>query len=482
MVFYNTIVATDSAYGIGREGNIPWHLKPDLAYFRKMTQHSFVIMGRTTYFSIPEKYRPLSNRVNIVLTNNPELLKKTNIEKRVDLVYCKFIDLNYYIAEIKKTDIRFANSELFIIGGSKIYELFAKSCEHNVKNIYLTYIYKNFKCDCKFPLINCHYKLTNIGEKLYDADSQLYYRFCKWEFTSGKYEDIDECKYLKIAHNLLYNGEERIDRTGVGTLAQFGTNIVYDISTYIPALTTKKVPFKTCLWELLWFLQGKTDNQWLQERGVHIWDGNSSREYLDSIGLTHLREGDCGACYGFQWCHFGATYNNCETDYTGQGINQIEYVLDLLRNNPQSRRILISAWNPADLGKTCLPPCHMSIQFFVSQDSNGNQRLSGQMYQRSADWFLGEPFNILSYTILLYILAMKCDMKPDKLIITTGDTHIYKNHIEQMKEQITRNILTQPKLIVNPEVKYKKFVDIIPDDFELFGYFSHPTIKGKMAI
>ena len=495
----NFIVAVDKNFGIGKDNEIPWYISEELKYFKKLTEHNVVVMGSKTFFSIPIKFRPLKNRFNIVLTNNKDLLKndhKFSNLKFINFKYPKntlnFKNYEYLhklisLFSIVKNNIDYKNKEIFIIGGEKIYKLFfelfenTKYYELQLNKIYLTYLDKDYKCDTFFKKLTEDFKLKNYSDKYYNKNEDVYFRYCIYEKDIIPKENCEK-KYLDIASNILNNGNYRLDRTNTGIYSIFGTHTRYDISTYIPMLTTKRVPFKTCIYELLWFLQGDTNNKNLQDKKVNIWNGNSSRKFLDNIGLNHLEENDCGACYGFQWRHFGAEYKDCNTDYEGKGFDQVKYVLDLLKNDPYSRRIFLSAWNSADLDKTCLPPCHVSIQFFVENDDDDTKYLSGHMYQRSADWFLGEPFNILSYTALIYLFATICDMKPRELIISTGDTHIYSNHVEQMKKQISRESFTKPKLWINPDVKNKKLEDITIDDFDLIGYFSHPTIKGKMAV
>jgi len=293
----------------------------------------------------------------------------------------------------------------------------------------------------------------------------------------------DENKYLNLLQKILDNGEERNDRTGTGTLSLFAEQIKFDISESVPLLTTKKMGWKTIIEELLWFLRGDTNANHLKEKGVNIWDGNTSRAFLDSRGLTQYPEGDIGAGYGFQWRHFGAEYKTCNDNYTNTGFDQISYILNELETNPVSRRIYMSAWNPAVLDKMALPPCHVSVQFYVNIDkSSGEKYLSCHMYQRSVDMFLGFPFNIFSYTVLTYILAKKTGMKPKELIISTGDTHIYRDHIEQVKTQLTRTPLKFPSLYLSDSIKNKDFADITIDDFQLADYVFHPAIKAPMAV
>ena len=502
--YVNFITACDNKGGIGKDGNLPWSIPEEMRYFQSITLNNVVVMGKTTYFSIPNNYRPLRNRLNLVLTNDEELLKNDHGEK--DLIFFNndiyrsnkkdntiFSQIDDYEEKIQlltlsllvKDNPVYKNKEIFIIGGEKIYNMYynlfkkVQYFDLQLNSIYLTYIYKDYKCDTFFPKLDESFRLENYSDKKYNEKEKVYYRFLKYEksFEKENYEK----KYLDIAKQILEEGNYRLDRTETGIYSKFGTQMRFNISDRIPILTTKRVPFKTCVHELLWFLNGDTNNKNLQDKKVHIWDGNSSKDFLNKIGLDHLEENDCGACYGFQWRHFGAEYKDCNTDYTGQGFDQVKYVLNLLKTDPFSRRIFLSAWNSADLNKTCLPPCHVSIQFYV-EEKNNQKYLSGHMYQRSADWFLGEPFNILSYTVLIYLFAHMCDMKPNELIISTGDTHIYSNHLDQMKEQINRSYLTKPKLWVNPDVKNKELNEITIDDFDLIGYFSHPTIKGKMAV
>ena len=294
-----------------------------------------------------------------------------------------------------------------------------------------------------------------------------------------------ERKYGDLLFKILDEGIERPDRTGTGTVSLFGEQIKFDISHCIPIITTKYIPYRLVIEELLWFMRGDTDSKQLEEKGVNIWKGNSSREFLEKRGLGHLPEGDIGCGYGFQWRHFGGEYINCKTQYSSSvGFDQLEDIVRQLKNDPYSRRILMSAWNAKDLCGMALPPCHNQVQFYVTppKSSADKPRLSCHMYQRSVDTFLGFPWNILSYTVLTYILATKCDMVPAELIISTGDTHVYKDHIEQVQQQLQRFPIPWPMLKISKDVKDKDWNDISFNDFKLMGYFSHPTIKANMSV
>lgn len=224
-------------------------------------------------------------------------------------------------------------------------------------------------------------------------------------------------------------------------------------------------------------LQGNTNANDLAAKDIHIWDGNGSREFLDSRGLNHREEGDLGPVYGFQWRYFGAKYVDMHTDYKGQGVDQLAECIEKIKHNPEDRRIIMSAWNPADLEYMALPPCHMFCQFYVDTKKN---ELSCQMYQRSADMGLGVPFNIASYALLTHMIAQVTGRKPGDFVHTIGDAHVYLNHVDALKEQLERSPRAFPKLKINPE---KKDIDTFEfSDFEVVGYKPHKTIKMKMAV
>jgi len=285
-----------------------------------------------------------------------------------------------------------------------------------------------------------------------------------------------ELQYINLIKHILENGISKDDRTGVGTLSIFSYNMTFNLRESFPLLTTKKVYWKGVVEELLWFISGSTDSNVLKEKGVRIWEGNSSREFLDSRGLSHYDQGDIGAGYGFQWRHFGAKYTNMYDSYEGQGVDQLKDVIYKIKNTPDDRRIIMSAWNPTDLDKMALPPCHIFVQFWV--DTN-KKELHSQMYQRSCDVGLGVPFNIASYALLTCIIAKLCNLTPGDFHYCMGDTHIYKNHIDAMKLQITRDPYDFPK------IKIKDITDIDNikfDDIELIDYKYYENIKMNMAV
>ena len=262
-------------------------------------------------------------------------------------------------------------------------------------------------------------------------------------------------QYLDLLNKIMTEGVDRGDRTGTGTRSIFGYQMRFDLSKGFPLLTTKKLHLKSIIYELLWFLRGDTNVKYLQDNGVRIWN-----EWADA-------DGNLGHVYGYQWRSWPT--------YDGAFIDQIKEVVETIKHNPESRRIIVSAWNVADLPNMALPPCHMMFQFYVA-----NGRLSCMLYQRSADCFLGVPFNIASYALLTMMMAQVCGLEPGDFVQTLGDTHIYHNHFDQVRLQLTREPRPLPVMKINPEVK--SIFDFTYDDFTLEGYDPHPHIPGKVSV
>lgn len=263
-------------------------------------------------------------------------------------------------------------------------------------------------------------------------------------------------QYLDLLRHILDHGMEKHDRTGTGTISTFGYQMRFDLEKGFPLVTTKKVHLKSIIYELLWFLQGDTNVHYLQEHGVRIWN-----EWADP-------DGELGHIYGYQWRSW--------PDYDGGNIDQISQAVEAIKNNPDSRRIIVSAWNVADLDRMNLPPCHTFFQFYVSPDG----RLSCQLYQRSADCFLGVPFNIASYALLTMMMAQVCGLRPGEFIHTLGDAHIYLNHLDQVHLQLEREPRPLPRMVINPEVT--SIFDFHYEDFRIEDYNPHPAIKGIVSV
>ncbi|KAJ4308237.1 Thymidylate synthase [Neodidymelliopsis sp. IMI 364377] len=310
----------------------------------------------------------------------------------------------------------------------------------------------------------------------------------------------EEFQYLNLIRDILDHGEHRPDRTGTGTYSIFApAQMKFNLSRpsndptappelILPLLTTKRVFLRAVIGELLWFIAGSTHYKSLQEAGIKIWDGNGSRTYLDSVGLSHHEEGDLGPVYGFQWRHFGAEYKGHDADYTGQGVDQLAEVIDKLKNRPYDRRIILSAWNPADLKKMALPPCHMFAQFYVSfprQKEGETEKPKGVLhsllYQRSCDMGLGVPFNIASYALLTHMLAHVCDLTPGTFTHTMGDAHVYCDHVDAVKVQIEREPRDFPILKINREAG-GSIDGWKAEELEVLGYKPHGAIAMKMSV
>ena len=360
--------------------------------------------------------------------------------------------------------------KVFVIGGSRVYSEAIKlpQCEE----IFLTRIKSpNFEdCDSFVQPIDFNFYETLVLQGDMTENGITY------DIVKLTKKNMEEKQYLDLIADIIATGNIRSDRTNTGTISKFGHSMKFSLRDgRFPLLTTKQVFWRGVAEELIWFISGKTNAKILKDKNIHIWDGNASREYLDSIGLKDRQENDLGPVYGFQWRHFGAKYVDMHSDYSGQGFDQLAHVIQTIKTNPNDRRIVLSAWNPADLKLMALPPCHMFCQFYVA-----NGELSCSMYQRSCDMGLGVPFNIASYSLLTCMIASVCNLKPGDFTHMLGDAHVYLNHIEPLKEQLSREPYRFPTL------KIKRAVDNIEDftfeDFELSNYVSHKKIEMKMAV
>jgi thymidylate synthase len=429
--------------------SLPWGtIKEDMTHFKTITMsypNNSVIMGKKTFESIGHK--PLKDRVNIIVSKT--LLNTPPYPENVSITS----SLNEAINEAKELQC----PNIFIIGGISLIE---EALQRNdISNIYITVV--NVICDYG---IQYNYKLPSsfrIWEERHTNDCS-YYTYIR---KTGEEE------YINLVKDVLTKGESRDDRTGVGTIGLFGKHFTMDISNSFPLLTSKRVWWKGVLEELLFFISGSTDTKILEDKGVNIWKGNTSREFLDKRGLHDLKEGEYGKSYGYQWRKFG------------DKVDQLQTLIDGIKNDPFSRRHYMTAWNPLELDNIPLPACHLSCQFYVSSD---NKKLSCQVYMRSCDVFLGLPFNIASYACLTYMICHLTNLQPHTLSFCLGDTHIYKNHISQCEEMVKRTLRELPKLVVKGGEAGKRKVENIDDfkaeDFEIIGYNPHPTIKAEMAV
>jgi len=520
------VAAAASSRGIGAGGDLAWRLPGDMAHFKRVTsipphpdKTNAVIMGRKTWDSIPPKFRPLDNRTNVVLTRSDSNNPLSGYDDE-NVIVCS--SLQQAVDKLQTMD---TIGDIFIIGGGQVYEESIKSGLVN-KVIYteVSNLPTEISFDTWFPELSAddwecqpfpgqeldaEKKDEMKGEDEIDARAKtivktdkktsVNYQFFEYKRRSTKKQNVvgsngeqtaapvieegahvnpEEMQYLEMCKDIIENGAQRGDRTGTGTLSNFGTQMRFSLRDgTLPLLTTKRTFWRGVAEELLWFIQGSTNANDLAAKDIHIWDGNGSREFLDSRGLEHREAGDLGPVYGFQWRHFGAEYKDMHTDYTGQGVDQLAECIDKIKNNPEDRRIIMSAWNPADLNAMALPPCHMFCQFYVDTSKN---ELSCQMYQRSADMGLGVPFNIASYALLTHMIAHATGRKPGDFVHTIGDAHVYLNHVDALKEQLERSPRAFPKLKINPDKKNIDDFDF--SDFEVIGYKPHKSIKMKMAV
>jgi len=444
------LFSMDEEQGYSKNDQIPWKENNEWIQFQQITQNQVVIMGHSVFSSYNMSL--LSNRIPIIISS--------------DYISTK----NYYVLPSLADAISFAltfKKLIYIIGGKRLIIETLKNYR-NVK-FHLMIMKGSYMCDTFWNSIEWD-KFNIIRE------NQLSNTILR-ELEGNFYNPAD-IEYLKLAQTILQYGTMKSDRTGTGTISMFGQQMKFNLQQQIPILTTKFIPWKSCISEFLWFLKGQTDVSLLEKEKVHIWTKHSSRDFLDQRQLQHLQEGDIGAGYGFQWRHFGANYIDCKDTYNDQGIDQITNLIKMLQNDPNSRRIFMSSWNPSDLNKMALPPCHVSCQFYITD----NKYISCHLYQRSMDLFLGAPWNILSYSVFTYLLGKLCNYEPYELIISIGDCHIYKDHIPLIQTQFDRLPYPPSQFIVNDSVLTKSLDEIVLQDFQLINYQSHDKIIGQMSV
>ncbi|KAA0168495.1 hypothetical protein FNF31_00376 [Cafeteria roenbergensis] len=499
-----------------------------MTFFRDITKstrgaagaRNAAVMGRRTWAGIPPAFRPLRGRVNALLSLQDEKLvrEQEGLDDSTDV----FASLSEAVSALRARE---GIETIHVVGGAAA---FSEAIEHGIADVlYVTRVLTDHDTDVRmsWPLAaDAAYKQVAAGPVV--TEGAVEFQFTQWVntktasavepveradgfsysslepspeaglLTVPSYDDAGrsaipdiaalaaaqapgvhpEQQYLALIRDILCTGVQRGDRTGTGTLSKFGVQMRFSLRDgVLPLLTTKRVFWRGVAEELLWFVSGNTSAAALQEKGVHIWDGNGSREFLDKSGLGHREEGDLGPVYGFQWRHFGAEYTDMHADYTGKGVDQLQAVVDKIRTNPTDRRIILSAWNPAAIPEMALPPCHMFAQFFVA-----NGELSCQMYQRSADMGLGVPFNIASYSLLTVMLAHVTGLKPGDFVHVIGDAHVYLNHVDALRIQLAREPRPFPTLRIDREVA--EIDDFKFSDFVVEGYKPDKSIKMKMAV
>jgi dihydrofolate reductase/thymidylate synthase len=468
------IVATDSKWGM----NIKWQSKIDMQHFKNKTMGHAVIMGKNTWKSLPDKCRGLQGRLNIVVSSTMTQLEFSNDDNTcAGKILVKTLHDALKVCD-GKTDI-------FIIGGCMLYEEAIKM--KIVNKFYITRFFKDYECDLFFPhraFLN-YISLEETNHEILYEDPEM--SIIQYNVSNQNIiTNAEECQYLDLIMRILSEDHKgRITRNAL-TYSIFGSQIEFNMSNGFPLLTTKKMFFRGIVEELLFFIKGQTNSNILSDRKVRIWEKNTDREFLDSVGLTHYEVGDMGPMYGFVWRHYNSKYEGMNKNYDNVGFDQLKNVINLIKTDPHSRRIVMTTFEPDKLDQCVLAPCHgLTVQFYVR-----GKYLDCKMYQRSCDVFLGLPYNIASYALMLHLIAGVTNYRAGKLIITLGDTHIYKSHLEQVKEQIKREPYAFPKL--NIKKKINAFTTSLDDtleyledleytDFELDGYQSWSGIKADMV-
>jgi dihydrofolate reductase / thymidylate synthase len=486
---FTIIVAFDDKYGIGKKGGIPWSYPEDLRRFSALTRGHALIMGRQTYESLPSKFRPLPNRVNIVLSSNP---KPPDESKEV--AWVGSIDAAVSVA------LATSSSKIFVIGGESIYKQFLD--RGLVSTLLVTKISGNYECDKYFQDISNEFELkSRVASEAHG-----------FEITYDTYihkSNNEEQLYLDLVKEAITNGIYREDRTKIGTHSLFGRQMRFDLTDgKIPLLTTKKVFWKGIVKELLWILSGCTDTKVLDSDGIKFWNANSTREFLDKRGLNYP-VGEMGPTYGWQMRSFGQPYNASMTEYNYGGDeywydtddygivyrqresavavkvrngcyrDQLKDVIELLKNDPMTRRAIITLWNPNQLKRMALPPCLMQYQFWISS----NKKLHCSTYQRSGDLGLGVPFNIASASLFTHLIARATNTVATELVHFIADAHVYSNHVESLQRQILRNPRQFPTIEIDTDAPKNDIWNIKYEQIHLKNYnYCKPNIKMTMAV
>lgn len=489
---FSIILAIDLDNGIGKNNKIPWNISLDMKYFNNITTmtseglpnnylKNAVIMGRNTWKSLNNK--PLKDRLNIVISKN----KQNNIE-----TFSNLDDGLKYLSSLNNIE------NIFVIGGGELYNEAINNI--NLEYIYLTRINKKYDCDIKvnfdiinderlIPLYSKKFKLRDKNNEEYvECLFNKYYNILNFEEYRRKVEErkrIKECdsKYLEVLENLIDKGDYRETRNA-NTYSLFSKVLEFDLNDGFPLLSTKKVLWEQVFNELIWFLKGNTNSRDLSKIGCKVWEKNSSKEFLSSVKLNY-EEGDIGPMYGFQLRHFNAPYEGCLNDYTNKGIDQINNCINLLINDPHSRRIIMTTFNPCQVSQGVLYPCHgVMTQFYIEN----NNKISLATYQRSGDWFLGVVWNIASYSMLLHLIVNTINARLNdnkysvgRVIIHFGDYHLYEQHLEQSYLQILRGynkVYEMPTLnIINKKINIE---DYTLDDISINNYKYYPGILADM--
>lgn len=531
---FSVITAVGEGGGIGFENKMPWSIPADVLFFRKTTTHvndktkrNAIIMGRKTWDSLHNK--PLPLRLNVVISSKPVIganimacdslttaLKRLATDTTIETVFV--IGGAQVYAEAMSTPFRSLLDRVFLtrvdvtstsVTNTGNSASLNPSQEIKTPNIPSTSVTATATASTAtatatsipFPSTTANAAPTATAastaamtfedktlirydtffpmQELQDMSlvSSSVVKNCEFQVYEPGPVNHAEHQYLDLVQEIVSRGIVKSDRTGVGTRSVFGRQMRFSLRDHsFPLLTTKVVYWKGIVEELLWMLRGSTNSQELDRKQITIWNDNGSRAFLDKSGFPQRKIGDLGPVYGFQWRHCGAKYIDATTDYKGQGVDQIAEIIRLIKTSPDSRRIVLSAWNPSDLHLMVLPPCHAMAQFTVT-----NGELSCLMFQRSCDMGLGVPFNIASYSLLTVLLAHVCGLKPGEFVYTLGDAHVYENHVSGMLTQLKRRPRSFPVLRIKCDPKSDPSLYSM-QDLELSNYTPYSSIKLKMAV
>ena len=466
------ILAHDSNFGIGKSGRVPWDIPLDRHFFYDMTTKTYekgkpnlLVMGRVTFLSFPTL--ALSNRLLIVVSKT--LLKEEKTKNKE-----VYIVANLRAAlEVSQT---LSYGKMFICGGKEIYRE-SLDLDQCIDTVFVTQIDKDYVCDVHVDFLSRYLEpYYKIEEKGFRLPTGIKVSFTKYEKAKKEMNTKEsEKEYLSLIYDIIKENHRCSGRNGV-TLSLFARTLSFDLKEGFPLLTTKSVFFRGVVEELIFFLNGFTDTKLLEEKGIRIWKENTSTTFLQARNLPY-REGEMGPMYGFNWIHYGSPYRDETSKGTdgkdAKGINQIEHCLELLRSNPHSRHILMTSFNPLEVSKGVLYPCHgIHIQFYVDHQN----RLSCLMTQRSADVCCGLPFNVASYAFLIHLFCNVLQKyTPGRLTIVCGDTHIYEEHIENAMRQCLREPYSFPTLLIKKQLT--RLNEITFQDIQLLDYEHHPPLK-----
>lgn len=447
----NVILATTKTGGIGVNGRMAWKCPEELQLFASITDGQVLVMGRKTVQSLPK----LNNRIIICVSKTLKTAPLT-YKNRVHIV-------NSVEEAVLYWSLHYSTKDIFIAGGAQIYNHVFKNMSNRIHRVYYSQIKKEYLCDSFVADLSDILRTNFVLLSQTDCNEFIHSVF--------KYGKSPEEQYLTLLKDVLNTGVNRESRNGL-TKAVFARHLKFDLREGFPLLTTKKMFWKGIVEELLFFLRGDTDTKKLEEKGIHIWSGNTSREFLDQTGKNGLNEGDMGPMYGYQWRKYGARYGSDE-----KGKDQLVELINQIRNDAHSRRLLMTDYNPLQANEGVLFPCHsLILQFFVD-----GEFLDMFCYNRSSDLFLGLPFNIASSSLLQHIIANITELTPRFCHISLGDCHIYKEHFDVVNEQLSRCCFVFSSLHIRPSLfDVQDIENLTMEDFTLTDYHCHPAIKAKM--